>query len=136
MPAPTPYLLFDRVAAEALRFYQGVFGGELVLDTFAEFGREDGPEDAIAHGVLSGAVDLFGADVSGDERPIRIEGVMLSLLGSATPDVLEGWFAALSDGGHVLDALQERPWGDVDGTVRDRFGVTWLLGHEGGATHP
>jgi PhnB protein len=131
MPAPIPYLHFPGVASDALRFYQEVFGGELTLHTFADFGRNDGPGDAIAHGILSGPVDLFGADIAGGDRPVRVDGVMLSLLGFAVPDVLDGWFSELAVGGQVVDPLQEREWGDSDGTVRDRFGVTWLLGYTG-----
>ena len=133
MPAPTPYLYFDGVAADALRFYHGVFGGELELHTFADFGRTDGPGEAIAHGILSGPVEIFGSDVAGDGRPVQIDGMMLALLGSAAPDVLAGWFTALAEGGQVVDPLQQREWGDSDGTVRDRFGVTWLVGYQGEA---
>ena len=133
MAAPVPYLHFDGVASDALRFYHGVFGGELVLHTFADFGREDGPGDAIAHGILTGPVDLFGADGAADSGPSRRDGLVLSLLGFAAPDVLHGWFAALSKGGEVIDPLQRRPWGASDGTVRDRFGLTWLVGYEGDA---
>jgi PhnB protein len=132
MPAPVPYLHFAGVAADALRFYRAVFAGELTLHTYADFGRDDGPGDAIAHGILDGPVDLFGADVAGGESSLQVEGLTLSLLGAAAPDVLEGWFAALAEGGHVIDALQVRPWGDSDGTLRDRFGVSWLIGY--GAT--
>ena len=43
--------------------------------------------------------------------------------------------AAANDRRVLLDAavaqLQERPWGAHDGTVTDRFGVTWLIGYEG-----
>ena len=37
---------------------------------------------------------------------------------------------ALAEGGEVIDALQERPWGAHDGQVTDRFGVPWLIGYE------
>jgi hypothetical protein len=51
----------------------------------------------------------------------------------AAPVVLSLWFDALSVGGDVRAALEARGWGDVDGTVTDRFGLTWLIGHAGGA---
>lgn len=54
----------------------------------------------------------------------------LSFLGGADPDTLRGWFAALSEGGTVVDALQRRPWGAFDGQVIDRFGLHWLIGYE------
>lgn len=131
MTGLTPYLHFPGTAGEALTFYQEVFGGDVGVNTFAEFGRDDGPADAVAHGGLTGQVTLFAADAVDGQATLRLEGVMFSLLGTAEPNVLERWFAALSEGGTVVDPLQLRPWGDHDGQVTDRFGVTWLIGYEG-----
>jgi PhnB protein len=129
---PTPYLHFPGSAREALTFYGDVFGCEAEMHTFAEFGRTDGPADAVAHGYLAGGpVALFAADVAGDEPALRCEGLMLSLLGTVSPAVLRTWFAALSDGGRVVDELQTRPWGASDGQVVDRYGLHWLIGFEG-----
>jgi PhnB protein len=57
--------------------------------------------------------------------------MMLSLLGTAAPSDLRGWFSRLSDGGRIVDDLQKRPWGDSDGQVIDRYGVHWLIGFAG-----
>jgi PhnB protein len=130
MTAPVPYVLFDGTARAALTFYQGVFGGELTLHSYGDFGRDDGPADAVAHGILSGPVGFFGADAGPTDEPASLRGILFSVLGVAEPDVLEGWFAALSEGGTVVDALQERPWGAHDGQVIDRFGLPWLIGYE------
>jgi PhnB protein len=131
MTAPTPYLHLAGSARAALEFYGEVFGCGVQLHTLAEFGRTDGPGDAVAHGYLvDGPVDLFAADAVGDEPSFRSEGLMLSLLGTAPADTLRGWFARLSEGGSVVEALQERPWGASDGQVVDRFGVHWLIGFE------
>lgn len=126
----TPYLLFPGTARQALTFYQNVFGGELVISTLAEAGRADGPGDAIAHGMLRGAVPMFAADASRGEAGLRLEGCLFSLLGTADPTTLEAWFTALCDGGSDVDPLQLRPWGDHDGQVTDRFGVRWLVGYQ------
>ncbi len=126
----TPYLAFDGSAREALEFYRDVFGGELVLNTYADFGRDDGPPDAIAHGMLRGAVSLFASDAGPGEASLRLEGVLFSLLGTADTETLELWFAALAEDGTDVDPLQLRPWGDHDGQVTDRFGVRWLIGYE------
>ena len=132
MADPQPYVLFPGTAREALTFYGDVFGCAVALNTFAEFNRTDGPADAIAHGGLSGgAVALSGADVSGDEQPVRTEGLMLALLGTADPPTLRTWFSRLSEGGWVVDDLQKRPWGASDGQVIDRYGLHWLIGFEG-----
>jgi PhnB protein len=115
-----------------LTFYGEVFGGRAQLHTFAELGRTDGPAEAIAHGYLvDGPVSLFAADASGDEPAFRCEGMMLSLLGTASPSTLRDWFLRLSAGGRVVDELQARPWGASDGQVVDRHGLHWLIGFEG-----
>jgi PhnB protein len=132
MTDPTPYIHFPGTAREALTFYGDVFGCAVHLHTFAEFNRSDGPPDAIAHGGLTGGpVALDGADVAGDERPVRTEGLMLGLLGTAGPSTLRTWFSRLSEGGRVVDDLQQRPWGASDGQVIDRYGLHWLIGFEG-----
>ena len=131
MTHPTPYVHLPGTARDALTFYGEVFGCAVQLHTFAEFGRADGPVDAIAHGNLSqGPVALYAADVAGDEPPLRSEGMMLSLLGTAPPATLRVWFSKLSEGGRVVDDLQTRPWGASDGQVVDRYGLHWLIGYE------
>lgn len=124
------YALFPGTAREALGFYADVFGGELSLHTYKDFGRTDGPEDAVAHGVLNGPVSLAGADAAGGETSVKTEGLMLSLLGTAEPDVLHEWFGKLADGGKVIDPLAPKPWGASDGQVVDRHGLHWLVGYE------
>jgi PhnB protein len=130
MSAPEPYLFFPGTAREALTFYKAIFGGELTLNTFGEFGRGDGPADAIAHGVLRGPVSLFASDTAGDEEPFRSTGLMFSLLGMTSARELRTWFAALAEGGTIREELESRPWGASDGQVVDRYGVHWLVGFE------
>ncbi len=130
--APAPYLHFAGTAREALTFYSHVFGGSAEMHTFEDFHRTDGPAEAIAHGYLTGGpVQLFAADAAGYQLPLRCEGLMLSLLGTADASTLKDWFAKLSEGGLVVDDLQVRPWGASDGQVIDRFGLHWLVGFEG-----
>lgn len=128
MTAPLPYLLFPGNAAEALAHYRDVFGGELQLVDYADAGRHDGPADAVAHGQLSGQVEIAGADAGADDDAVQMSGMFLSLLGTADPATLTAWFDALAAEGRVIDALQRRPWGDHDGTLVDRYGVRWLIG--------
>ena len=132
MTAPTPYLHFRGEARAALTYYADVFGCGVQLHTFDEFGRPDGPADAVAHGFLvDGPVAFFAADVGGDEPAFRSEGLMFALLGAADPATLRRWFGSLAEGGRVVDDLQKRTWGASDGQVIDRFGVHWLIGFEG-----
>ncbi|HTN55799.1 MAG TPA: VOC family protein [Microbacterium sp.] len=132
MSGLVPYILFPGDAAEALRQYAAIFGGELQSFTYAQVGRTDGPEDAIAHGMLlGGPVELAGADATTGEGSVGMDGMFLSLLGTADAETLTGWFDALAEGGTVIDPLQKRPWGDHDGTLVDRHGIRWLIGYSG-----
>ena len=121
MTAPQIYVSFPGTAREALSFYADVFGGELFLHSYEDFGRKDGPPDAIAHGVLKGVVAVAG-----------LEGVMLSLLGTAEPADLHEWFDKLAVDGRVEDPLGPKPWGASDGQVIDQHGLHWLIGYESG----
>lgn len=133
MTAPRIYISFPGTAREALDFYADVFGGELSLHTYGDFGRSDGPPGAIAHGTLDGTVAVAGSDAAAGQKSVRFEGVMLSLLGTAEPDVLHEWFDKLAVGGRVVDPLSPKPWGASDGQVIDRHGLHWLIGYEPGA---
>ena len=130
MTAPLVYLSFPGTAREALGFYADVFGGDLSLHSYEEFGRTDGPPDAVAHGVLHGVVALAGSDAPEGAQTVRLEGLLLSLLGTAQPALLHEWFEKLSIGGSRIDPLTQRPWGAWDGQVTDRHGLRWLIGYE------
>lgn len=127
---PTPYFLFPGNARTALTRYQQIFGGDLELHTYAEFGRSDGPEDAVAHGILNGPVSLYAADAGDGEAPFGSTGLFVALLGTGEPQATHRWFEALAEGGRIIDPLQQRGWNAWDGQLRDEFGVTWLLGYE------
>ena len=43
-----PYISFDGDARPAMEFYAQVFGGELQMNTFGEYGMADSP-DAVAY---------------------------------------------------------------------------------------
>jgi len=132
MTGPVPYLHLPGTARAALTFYGEVFGCGVQLHSYDDFGRTDGPGDAVAHGYLDdGPVRLFAADVAGDEPALQVAGLMFSLLGTAEPAVLQQWFGRLGEGGRVVDDLQQRPWGASDGQVVDQFGLHWLVGFEG-----
>jgi len=131
MATPVPYVFLPGTARQALQFYAEVFGCAAQLHTLEDFGRTDGPPEAIAHGVLSdGPITLYAADATGDQPPVRCEGMLFALLGAAPPATLREWFRKLAEGGQVVDDLQQRPWGATDGQVIDRYGMHWLVGYE------
>jgi PhnB protein len=125
-----PYLNFRGNARDAMEFYKEVFGGELKMQTFAEFHASQDPseDDQIMHGDLEArnGMRLMGADV-----PKRMEfqpgtNVSMSLSGESEPE-LRGYFDKLAEGGTVMMPLEKAMWGDTFGMLTDRFGVQWLV---------
>src|SRR5699024_6997972 len=99
MPAPSLYLHLPGTAAEALEFYQGVFGGTTSAAPYAELVRPDEPADAIAHGERRGAVDLYVSDAGAQDEPCSASGLLVALLGVAERTTLRAWFAGLAEAG-------------------------------------
>lgn len=129
-----PYLNFDGNAAEAMRFYQQVLGGELVMQTFGEAIPDTPPEykDRIMHARLeSGAVLLMASDTNpGHGGPFRAgNNVHLSLMGSDVT-ALTAAFHKLAEGGQVVMPLEKQFWGALFGMVTDKFGVQWMVNIE------
>ena len=124
-----PYLNFDGNAREAMEFYQQVFGGELSLNTFGEFGMTDGPDsDRIMHGQLEtpNGMTLMGADIMTSMEFKPGNTVTISLSGDDA-DTLRSWWEQLSEGGEVVTPLERQVWGADYGACIDRFGTSWLV---------
>jgi len=124
-----PYLNFNGNARQALEFYRGVFGGELTLSTFADFGAQDSPDaDRIMHGQLEtdAGYTLMAADVTSDMEYQGITGISVSLSGD-DGDILHGYWEMLSASGATTMPLQKQVWGDEFGMCTDQFGVSWLV---------
>jgi len=124
-----PYLNFDGNTAEAMEFYKSVFGGELTMMKFGDMGMTEHegapiPPDGVMHSQLTtdAGFNLMAADSPGENTPNG----HLSLSGDED-ELLRGYWAALSDGGHIDVPLEVAPWGDAFGQVKDKFGINWLV---------
>ncbi|WNZ09984.1 VOC family protein [Streptomyces sp. 11x1] len=124
-----PYLSFDGDARQAMEFYKEVFGGELTLHTFGNFGQPGAPEsDKIMHGMLEApnGFTLMGADTPPGMEYQPGGGFSVSLSGDDDTE-LRGYWEKLSEGGSVSVPLDKQMWGDVFGMCTDRFGVPWMV---------
>ncbi len=124
----SPYLNFNGNARQALEFYASVFGGNLSLSTFAEFGAKDSPDaDRIMHGMLEtdAGYTIMGADVTSEMEYQPMAGFSVSL--SDDDDALRDYWAKLSASGTTTMPLQKQAWGDEFGMCIDKFGVSWLV---------
>lgn len=130
----TPYLNFAGNTRAAMEFYQGIFGGELVVLTFADMGITQMPADGVMHAALRGGpVPLYASDaMPGAEQSWGGTRVYISLMGEAGDlDMIRGWFEKLAEDGHVGQPLQQQVWGDLYGQVSDRFGIEWMVNAPG-----
>ncbi len=124
-----PYISFQDNARQALEFYQDVFGGELSLNTFGEYGDPSAPGAAlIMHGMLETAdgFTLMGADTPPGMAYSPGDTMSISLSGDDT-DKLRGWWDKLSAGGTVAMPLEQQMWGDTFGMCTDQFGTPWMV---------
>ena len=123
-----PYIGFTDNARQALEFYQSVFGGALVMNTFGEYGTEGPDADKIMHGQLETdeGYTLMGADtIAGMERDSG-SAITISLSGD-DGDELRGYWEKLAEGGTVSLPLEKQMWGDEFGQCTDKFGVNWMI---------
>ena len=124
------YFSFRKNARQAMEFYQSVFGGELTVGTFKEFGAAQNPDEEalVMHSQLTAPnlITLMASDVPDRENVVFGDNVSLSLSGD-DGDTLRRWFDQLAVGGHVEQPLIEASWGDTFGMCVDQFGIRWLF---------
>jgi PhnB protein len=124
-----PYIGFKDTARPALEFYKDVFGGELTMSTFGEFGAGDGEAgNGIMHGQLQTeqGFTLMAADTPPGMDYQEGSSISISLSGDDSEE-LRRWWDRLSADGAVPVPLEAQPWGDEFGMCTDRFGVTWMV---------
>jgi PhnB protein len=121
-----------------MEFYQQVFGGELTVNTFGEYGMEGMPADGIMHAQLetTAGYTIMAADQMPGADRVHGNDNTISLSGDDETE-LKGYWAKLSDGGNVTMPLEKQVWGDQFGMLTDKFGIDWMVnigsGDAGGA---
>ena len=129
--ALTPYLLFDGTCAEAMHFYQSVFGGELnlskVKDSVMKSQMPPSAQEKVLNARLRSArIEFSASDWLRPDRT-RVRGNTSCLyLSGGTQEQLKSLFEKLSVGGEVTDPLKTQPFGTY-GALNDQFGVRWMF---------
>lgn len=141
----TTHLNFRGDARAALEFYQSVFGGHLVVNTYADFGMpaEVPGSDKVVFGLVAAenGFRVMGYDVPGlTDGPIvgggstrRENGTTVTdqavfvSLSADTLEELQGHWDALAVGAVVVEPLAASAWSAGFGMLTDRFGVTWSI---------
>jgi PhnB protein len=125
-----PYLTFTTNAREAMERYRDLFGAELTIRTFGEFG-DPGSEVAnlVMHARLETAdgLTLMASDNPPGMMPSNPGDTVTVVLHGDDEPRLRGYFEGLAEGGTVEMALELQMWGDIYGRLKDRFGITWQV---------
>jgi PhnB protein len=138
-----PYLYFDGNCEQAFDFYRGVFGGEFLAllrygDQPQDIPVDGGEADKVMHVSLpigeaekSGAV-LMGSDFprSGSQGFGNFDETLQVMLSVDTREEADRVYKSLSEGGDQKMQMQNTFWGAYFGTLRDRFGVHWMVSFE------
>ncbi|MEV8379207.1 VOC family protein [Kribbella sp. NPDC056861] len=140
---PTTHLNFRGDAREALEFYQSVFGGHLVVNTYAEFGMPaDLPgADKVVFGLVAAenGFRVMGYDVPGqtegsitgggstrrENNTTVTDQALFVSIGSDALDELQKHWDALAVDADIVEPLAASQWSAGFGMLTDRFGVTW-----------
>ncbi len=129
-----PYLNFDGTCEEAFRFYKVVFGGEFLGDVhkMKDIPGTEIPEEAknrIMHVALPVGNDLLmGSDVFPGQPFVQGNNNYISLFPESREEA-DRLFGALSEGGEVEIPMADQFWGDYFGSLKDKFGVYWMINY-------
>lgn len=139
------HLNFRGNARQALEFYHAVFGGTLVIATYADFGapKETPNADKVVWGQVAAesgfrvmAYDVPSAEPSPQASAPstrREHGVtmtqdpfFISLRGERVEEIAALW-EKLVAGATVVEPIAPSPWAPLFGMLTDRFGATWVV---------
>ena len=136
-----PYISFKDDARQAMEFYASVFGGELTMNTFGEYGDTGPGAENIMHAQLEtpSGYTIMASDTPDGMAHQPGTNITVSLSGDDSDELRDYW-TKLSDGGTVSMPLEKQMWGDEFGQLTDRFGIGWLVNiagdHSGDGEQP
>jgi PhnB protein len=124
-----PYIAFKGNCRDAIEFYKGALGAQVLFtQTVGESPMADmGPAGNIMHCTMKvGDSTIMMCD---DPRPdATADGGNISLaIGLNDPARAKELFDGLAKGGTVIMPLEKTYWAEAFGMVTDPFGVKWMI---------
>ncbi|MEO6612878.1 MAG: VOC family protein [Chitinophagaceae bacterium] len=125
------YLTFNGNCKEAMSFYAGCLGGELVLQTIGESPLADKMppqmKKSVLHSTLTrGDLVLMGSDMVSEKGLVKGNSVSLMLNCSSEKEI-RSLYELLSKDGVAEHPLEISFWGALFGDLTDKYGNHWLL---------
>ncbi|MDO8335979.1 MAG: VOC family protein [Candidatus Saccharibacteria bacterium] len=123
-----PYIFFKGNAAEAMEFYKSIFGGEIETMSYDAMHipvPEGFTGENLMHASLKNSdVALMASDTI--EASEVSKKITISLAGE-DEEKLTAIFNGLSEGVEVKYPLKKESWGDIFGSITDKYGVEWMV---------
>ncbi|HEY3378413.1 MAG TPA: VOC family protein [Armatimonadota bacterium] len=118
----TPFLWFDKEAAEAAQLYTTVFAGAKITRTTQ------------LHNTPSGTTEIISVALFGQEFTLMSAGPLFTftpavslLVACRTMEEVEELWQGLSPGGTPLMELGAYPFSEKYGWLQDRYGLSWQI---------
>jgi PhnB protein len=129
----TPYLMFNRECEEAFNFYQKAFNGEMIsiqkygdMPPNPQFPVPESDKDLVLHAQLklTESGNIMGSDgnrdfPSGEKVSISVE--------LDSEEIAKNAWNVLKEGGSIHMELQPTFFSKLHGSVKDKYGVTWMF---------
>lgn len=128
-----PYLMFNRECAEAFNMYLKAFNGEMIaiqkygdIPPSPEFPIAEADKELVLHAELklTESGHIMGSD--GKREFQDGEKVVISVELDDEERAISAW-NVLKDGGSVFMDLAPTFFAKLHGSVKDKFGVTWMF---------
>jgi len=128
-----PYVMFNRECKEAFEMYQQAFDGELIamqmygdMPPNPDFPVADSDKDLVLHAVLQ--LTETGQILGSDSQSVlqASDKVSISVEIDSETRAKQAW-DVLKAGGTVHMDLQQTFFAKLHGSMRDKYGVTWMF---------
>jgi PhnB protein len=128
--AAIPYLDLRGKAQEAVALYERALGAK--VESLQRFGDvQQNCPDAMKNHVMHAVLRVGGATIYlSDGSPagqVEAGGTLSIALDIDSASQGRESFAALAEGGTVLQPLIDAPWGAMFGALQDRYGINWMF---------
>jgi PhnB protein len=136
MTTINPWINFNGNAEEAFTFYKSIFGVEFTkIVRFKDLANAEFPvADADAEKIMMIALPIgTGSMLMANDVPASMGQVSENenrskiVVNTESKEEADAIFNGLSMGGQVDGPIGESPWGTYFGTLRDKYGIEWMV---------
>ena len=128
-----PYLMFERECADAFALYQKAFDGEIIamqkygdMPPNPEFPVAESDKELLLHAELKLTETGYIMGSDGKKSYSDSEKVCISVEIDSEERAKHAW-NALKEAGTVVMELQPTFFSKLHGSVKDKYGVTWMF---------